>query len=555
MENKGKHVIKTYKKLAAKRLPLESLWQEAFDYSYPVRGQEFKSKGADPAARASAARTQQAKIYDSTSTDAVRLLASSLLAGLTPASMQWFSFDIPGVPDNLIPRDAKMWLQQSADTMFSAIHSSNYNSEAFELFIDTVIGGLAGIFVDMNEDKTYNFEFWSLSGMYVQDTMGKHKVDTVYRSVPYTVAEIETKFGKDAMTEDMKRVYEEDPYSDIQFNFIHAIRPRLNAGKQKRGKLKTNMPWESIYVCEKSGAVISEGGFQEFPVIVPRWFGIPGTDYALGPLNEAMPDVKTLNKVVEMILQNGEMAIAGTFVAKDDGVFNANTVVIGSRRVIMMADPNNIKPLTTSGNFNLAYQEVTRLQAQIKRIMMSDQLAPQEKGSMTATEVATRTQIVRQILSPALARLQSEFLEPLLTRCYGLAFRNGLLGTPPDSLMAFSFSPTYHSPIAKAQKFEVVQAMDQLEISLANSMNLDPNIGDLYDGEAAFMKRADLLGVPADVLRDEATVRKIRKDRATAQAQQAQAAQLPELAKAAKDIGNSGEVGQEMLGQIANQVS
>lgn len=550
----GQQILKTFSRLVNDRLMLEVYWKDAFDFSYPVRGQEFGNKSGDPKAHAMTAKMKQSRIFDSTATDSVRLLASSLLSGLTPSHSQWFSFDIPNVPDNLIPRDAKQWLQQGAEALFTSIHSSNYNSEAFELFIDLTIGGMCGLFVDFDEGG-FKFEHWPLASLYCQDLLGKNKIDTIYRKVSFTTREAIEKFGESNVSEDIREAYRNDPWCSKKHEFIHTIRPRLVNGKQSKGKLKQSMPWESVYVCAKSGEIVEESGFQEMPVIVPRWFGIPGTDYALGPLNEAMPDVKTLNRIVEMVLTNGEMAIAGTFVAKDDGVFNPNTVKIGPRRVIMVAEPDNIKPLVSGGNFNIAQAEITRLQAQIKRVMMSDQLANTERGNMTATEVQTRTQIIRQILSPALARLQSEFLEPLLRRCFGLAMRAGILGQAPQSLNGYTFFPTYHSPIAKAQKMEMVQAMDQLELSLSQMRQLDPEIVDLYDLEASLKKRADLLGVPVDCLKDPRAVQTIRQARAQAKDAQNAQAQIPQLASAAKNIGQSGDAGQSVLDNLVGAMS
>ena len=550
----GQQILKTFSRLVNDRLLLESYWKEAFDYSYPVRGQAFGNRGGDPKAQAMAAKQKQAMIFDSTSTDSVRLLASSLLSGLTPSHSQWFSFDIPNVPDSLVPRDAKQWLQQGAETLFASIHSSNYNSEAFELFVDLTIGGMCGLFADFDADG-FKFEQWPLHSLYCQDVLGKNEIDTIYRKVTFTTREAINKFGESNVPEAVITAYREDPHCAKHHEFIHTIRPRVVNGKQAQGKMKSSMPWESIYVCAKSGEVVEESGFHEMPVIVPRWFGIPGTDYALGPLNEALPDVKTLNRIVEMVLTNGEMAIAGTFVAKDDGVFNPNTVKIGPRRVIMVAEPENIKPLASGGNFNIAQAEIQRLQAQIKRVMMSDQLANSERGNMTATEVQTRTQIIRQILSPALARLQSEFLEPLLRRCFGLAMRAGILGQPPESLSAFTFFPTYHSPIAKAQKMEMIQAMDQLEASLGVMMKLDPEIADLYDLEASLKKRADLLGVPVDCLKDPRAVQTIRQARAQAKDAQAAQAAIPGMAGAAKNIGQSGDAGQAVLDSLVGAMN
>ena len=74
---------------------------------------------------------------------------------------------------------------------------------------------------------------------------------------------------------------------------------------------------------------------------------------------------------------------------------------------------------------------------------MADQLPPIGTQQMTATEINTRVEIIRQQLGPLYGRLQSEFLMPLLDRCFGLALRSGVLPPPPRELWV----QTFHSSL------------------------------------------------------------------------------------------------------------
>jgi hypothetical protein len=525
MANKaGEEIVSTYQKMVAQRKPLELYWRDAFDYSYPVRGETFTNTSGDGIQKAVSAKRKQSRIYDSTGTDAIRLLASSMISGLTPASSLWFQLTVPNVAEKSIPRDAKSWLQNSSETIFNMIHSSNYNSQAFEFFTDIGVGGMCGLFVDFDaENGGFIFEFWPLATLYCRETLNRSVIDSVYRRVQLTSIEAVNRFGLASLPQHVQKEFVDNPGCQKEHDYIHVIRPRMKAGKLSKGKLSKQLPWESTYIHMESKAVVKEGGFEEFPVVVPRWMKIPDTDYALGPFNDALPDVKTLNKVVEMVLTNGEMAIAGTFIAKDDGVFNPNTVKIGPRKIIVAADVDNIKPLTSGGNFNVAQVEIQRLQTQIKRVMMSDQLAPSERGNMTATEVQTRTQMIRMILAPVYGRLQAEFLDPLIRRCFGLALRAGVLGKAPESLNQFrGFVPTYHSPIAKAQKMEEVTAIDQFNQRVTQLAQINSAALDFYDVDAALKIHADLLGVPVDIVRDDKAVAQLRQTRADAAQQAAQ---------------------------------
>ena len=519
----GKTITAQFEAHRTERNILEVYWQDAFRFTLPHRGQQFLKGSNDPYSDASSARKDQATIFDSTAIDAVRLLSSSIISGLTPASMKWFSLEVDGMSIEDVPVDGAEWLEKASANLFKMIHSSNYNATAFEFFQDVAIGGMVGLFIDKPDGGDFLFEVWPLGGLYVSETLRKGKIDTVYRLLKLTATEAVEKFGKNNVPQSVKTALDK-PTSNTQiFDFVHCIKPRMVKGKQSKGKLSKQLPFESVYVHKETSMVVKESGFEEFPCVIPRWSMIPDTPYALGPLNDALPDVKTINRVVEMMLTNAEMAIAGTYVATHDGIINPNTVRIGPRRVIFAADAKNIQPLATGGNFQIAFTEIERLQRQIKSVMMADELAPIEKNYASATEVAERTQIIRQILGPVYARLQSEFLQPLLGRCFGLAVRDGSLGQPPQSISGAPITPDYTSPMARAQKYEEVTAMDSFEVALANMAQIDPSVLDLYNVDAAYRRRAALIAVPIDVMNTKEQVTMKRKQQQEAQAAQQEA--------------------------------
>ena len=512
----GKDVIKQYQNHVSQRKTIEHYWEDAFRYTLPHRGQTFLANTGDGYADANNAKNEQATIFDSTAIDAVRLLASSIISGLTPTNSQWFSMALEG--DNTdVPYDGAKWLQAAGKNLFKMIHTSNYNAQAFEFFQDISIGGMVGLFIDKEAGGNFNFEVWTLGSLYVSESKQKGKIDTVYRSLNMPASEAVELFGLKNLPDVIQDAYKNNPSDLRTYEFIHAIRPRMKAGKQSQGKLSKQLPFESIYVCRKSGKVVKESGFYEFPVVIPRWSQIPNTAYAVGPINDCMPDIKTINKVVEMMLSNAELAISGSWVAKHDGILNPSTIKIGPRRVVFAADTKNIAPLSAGGNFNIGAEVVNRLQTQIKAVMMADELSPMQKNYASATEVTVRAQIIRQILGPVYARLQSEYLEPLLERCFGLAMRDGSLGQPPESIAGAGLVTEYQSPMARAQKMEEVGAMDQFEQALANFAQINQGVMDLYNADEAYRRRAELIGVPVTVLNSKEQVTVVRQNQAKAQ--------------------------------------
>lgn len=520
----GSEIIKGFEQAYNTKQPLVSYWKDAFAYTFPIRGQGFTVSYQDGSSVISNAAAERAVIFDSTATDSVRLLASSMISGLTPSNSKWFALSLPGIDYDKLPLDARLWLENATTKLHDMIHQANYDSEAFEFFIDIVIGGMAGLYVDLVPNEGFVFEFWPLSDFYVSETRNTKRIDTVFRIVHLTAAQAASRFGVDNLPQEMRNILQDNPMDNRTYEFIHGIRPRLQGGKISKGKRTNTMPYESVYIHRGTRMVCSVGGYNEFPVIIPRWMCVNKTSYAVGPLDAALPDVKTLNKLKQIVLTNAELQVAGTYVAKEDGILNPNTVVIGPRRIIFAADTANIKPLANGGDIKIADWLINQLQTQIRKVMMSDQLQPYDKPYSTATEVQVRTQLIRKLLGPIYGRFQAEFLMPLLDRTFGLAFRNGYFGPLPASLEGIPLVPEYQSPLARAQRLEDLDSMNQFESQMMPLVQAFPQVLDLYDADKATRRKADLLGVPIDVMRDDKSVKQLRKAKAE-QAQQMAAMQ------------------------------
>lgn len=143
---------------------------------------------------------------------------------------------------------------------------------------------------------------------------------------------------------------------------------------------------------------------------------------------------------------------------------------------------------------------------------------------MTATEVHVRVALIRQLLGPVYGRLQAEYLQPLITRCFGIAYRAGVLGQAPESLVGRNYSIRYISPLARSQKLEEVTAIDQFVAGAAQAAAIDPTVMDNVDLDEAQRIRGEALGVPSSVIRSKADVEAKREQRAADQ----QAAQQQE---------------------------
>jgi hypothetical protein len=549
----GGLIKKTYDQLVNERRPLEKVWKDAYRYTFPLKGQYLVNYSEDGISNAVNAGADQSSLFDSTASESVSLLAASIMSGLTPNANQWFNFKIPGVKFDDLPFEVRSWIETAAKQLFNLIHNnSNFNAVGIECFEEMAIVGMFGLYISKEPGENFVFELWPLDTLYVQENAKTGVINQTYRLMSLTAAQAEANFGFDNLPDYIKSVLNNNQDDVRKFEFIHCIRPRDK--RVKFAKLTKDLPFASVYVDRKTGLVVKESGYNEFPVVIPRWTKLPRTAYAVGPVNKALPDIKTLNKVVEMMLMNEEMAIAGTYVAKADGYLNPNSIKIGARKVIFAQDPKNIIPLSSGGDFRIAFEEIVRLQRQIKSVMMADELEPIQKNYASATEVAQRTQIVRQILAPTFARLNSEFLESFLNRTFQLALRDGSIIPPPPLLANVELVPEYSTSMARAQKMEEVTAMTQFEQSLGATAQFNPSVLDIYDFDAATLRKAHLLGVPSDVIRSKEQVKRKRYEEQKAaeaakqQQMQEQMVQDPQMMRVGLDAAGGAEGLQKLMG-------
>lgn len=526
MNTDGKTVTRRLEALRGQRQPHEAIWGECFDFSYPERGAGLNGTVFN----AAEAQTKKNRILDDTAADSARILSASLVSGTTPANSIWFGLDAGNEHDDEDDNegdDEARWLDQSARAIFSNIHATNFDAAAYECCIDIVPAGWFVLYIDEEKDGGYHFEQWPIAQCFVSSSRMGGLVDTIYREVEFTVEQMVTEYGIDDVSPQVADHYRNEKY-DEKVKIVHAIYPR--AIHLVGGRMAKNLPFASCHVEVATHKVLRESGYHEFPCVVPRWMLIPGTAYATGPMSNALGSIRSINDIKALELSNLDMAASGMYVAEDDGVLNPRTIKIGPRKIIVANSVESIKPLAPAGRFDVVFSAEDRLQATIRKILLADQLQPQEGPAMTATEVHVRVQLIRQLLGPIYGRLQAEYLQPLITRCFGLAYRAGVLGQAPESLLGKMFTVKYISPLARAQRMEDVNAMDRLENTLLMEAQADPTVLDTYDFEAAVKLRGAALGVPTSVMRSQADIDARREMRKQEQGQAQQQAAMQEMA-------------------------
>ncbi len=507
-------ILKLHERLVSARTSsVETVWRDCFDFSFPLRGSGLG--GATTSANT--AQTKQADLTDSTAADSANTLASNIIAGLTPANALWFELDVGNET-----QEERAWLDDSARVLWDNIHNSNYDAEAFECALDMVCAGLFALYIDDDRDRGgFSFQQWPLAQVWVGSTRADRQIDIVHRKYPLTADAALREFGMGALPERVRKALE-DGKGDQEFQFLHAIYPR---DKYVVGaKMAKNLPIASCHIEIGSKTLVRESGYHEMPVVVPRWLRVPDSMYAVGPMYAALPDVRQVNDLKRLQAAAADIAVSGMWIAKDDGVLNSKTVKLGPRKVIIAADTDNMKALTSGADFNVSDMLVSQLQAAIRKTLMADNFPPPDAPGRTAYEWSVRVDMIRKLLGPIFGRLMAEWLRPMIERCFGLASRAGVFAPAPQSLRNRAYTVRYVSPLARAQKMEEVTAVEATFASVAQIAAIDETALDELDTSEALKIIIAGRGAPAKIQRSPDEVAQVRKRREQQQQKQMQQA-------------------------------
>lgn len=507
-------------------------WQELAEFFMPRRANVHLGR--------SPGQPQTERLYDSTGVHANELLAASMQGSLTSAAVKWFYYRVRGLEYGK-ETEIDQWLEEAGTISYDEIRDSNFSAEAHSFYADLSCFGTAAMFVDRKEPLVgrpwAGLRFKTLPpGTYCVDEDAEGRVDTLYYQTTLTARQAAQQFGTKVLPDVIVAQLRDGANPDTPFSFIHAVVPRRDPwiAREKKILAPKDRPWASVWISVEGRKVVREHGYYEFPFMVARWAKSSGEVYGRGPGYTALPDAKTLNKLVELKLRALANMVYPPLKQRDEGV--TGKVVLAPGGITHVRDMDAVQPLQLAGRLDLGTLQEDKLQQAIRRVFFSDQLQLQEGPQMTAYEVQVRYELMQRILGPTLGRLETEFLEPLITRVFNLLDRAGRIPPPPPALAEVLGSRPleiqYEGPLQRAQRLGdvvTIQRFFQLAIPLAQ---LDPTIMDNFDLDSTARVLAESTGVPARIIRDESVRDEIRQQRSAAQAQQAEAAQMQETIKA-----------------------
>lgn len=528
--------IRRLSALKNERSPYESHWKEIADYVLP---RAIRLNVGD---RQRQGNKQNQNIIDSTATLALRTLASGMMAGLTSPARPWFRLTTTD-PNLMEYGPVKTWLFDTESLMREVFNKSNlYNVLPAAYSNLGAFGTAAFAVLEDHEDviRCYPFPM----GQYCIGTSPRGVVDTMYREFQMTVYQLVAEFGIDNVSTTVRDNYERGNY-DQWIEVLHVVEPNLEAFTNKSMKSK-DKPYRSIYM-EKSGenknTFLREAGFDDFPILAPRW-RVEGEDvYGWSPGMDSLQDVKALQLEQKRKLQAIDKLVNPPMLA--------DTQLRNQRVSMLPGDVNYIAGLNNSIGMKPVYeinprilelmQDIQETQARIKRAFYEDMmvmLATGDNSQMTAREVEERHQEKLLVLGPVMERLNDELLDPLIDRTFSIMLKRGMLPRPPQELSGMDLKVEYISIMAQAQKMLGTSAIERFAGFAGNLAAVKPEVLDKLDVDQIMDEYGNMLGVPPRVIVSDDNVAQIRK----ARQQQAAMQQMQQMAETGATVAQGAEV-------------
>jgi hypothetical protein len=529
-----RQLLSRWEALKAERQVRDTLHQDLADYIDPF--------GSDLITRQQVEGSKQtSRIFDSTALHASSLLGASLHGTMTPSTQPWLSL---AMRDEVLNDDKAVsdWLEECARRMHLALRQSNFNTAVHEMYLQLVVPATAPLFCEERpigaSGAFGGFRFQALSWgehAIAEDPYGR--VDTVFRITKVARRNVVSQWPTAPFPTGFLDTAKIKP--DEQIEVLHAVSPRAQYDSTKRRS--KDLPWASCYLLTTEKILLDEGGYHEFPYMVPRWTKKAGRTYGDGPSHLALPDIKTLNTAKEFLLKQAPLTMFPPTVERDDSVLGDVDLTPSGRNVVsgQGALSDMLAFLEPKGRMDMAQLVFGDLKQSIREMYFIPQLQLQDAPQMTATEVQVRWELMQRFLGPTVGRLEAEFLNPLVERCFGLMARAGALPPVPEALRGLGqmadIDIEYEGPLARAQRTIELTAQDRvLQFAMAiDAANPEAHTMDGLDLDAMLIDRATITGLPSKVMRGKEQIMALRQQRQQAQSQQQQVTQATEVAKSA----------------------
>ena len=458
------------------------LYEKCYKYALPQRNLYDGSWTSG-----TSGKHKTSEVFDSTAVHGVNRFANRLQSGLFPPDKHWMVLQ----PGTDIPEEAdanvRQGCQKLTDRFFTLIRQTNFDLALGEFLMDLAVGTGVMLIQPGTVLKPINFRAIPQFQVALEEGPGGD-VENVYRKIRMPVENVIREWPDAKLSETLKRLAEDKPQESVEL--------------QESTIVNASDGGFSYYICYKG-----DGGEADMlvyrylktsPWVVSRYMKVSGEVFGRGPVVQAIDDIMSLNKTVELLLKHASIAVAGVYTAVDDGVLNPQTIRIVPGAVIPVARNSgpqgpSLQALPRAGDLQLTQIVLQDLRLNIKRILLDDSLPPDNMSARSATEIVERMRELATNLGSAFGRLISETMVPIVIRSMAVMEEARIIPKLPLKINGQEIKVVPVSPLAQAQHMDDIQDVMQW-VGIATQMGPAGIATVKMDAISDWV--ADRLGVP-----------------------------------------------------------
>lgn len=523
-------------------------WRELSDFINP-RGSRFLVTDVNRDDR------RNTKIVDPTATLAARTLSSGMMSGITSPARPWFKLATPD-PDMMDYGPVKLWLEVVQRRMNEVFNKSNIYQSLPLLYASLgnySTGAMAVLEDDSDVIRTMMFPI----GSYYMANSARGSVDTCFRKFSMTVRQLVMEFGLNNVSDSVKSMWDSGNY-ESWIEVIHAVYPNIDRDTAKLNS--KNKPVKSVYyeVGGDSDKLLRESGFDEFPIMAPRW-EVNGEDVygsscpgmiALGQVKALQLEQKRKSQLIDKAtnppmvgpssLRNQRVSLLPGDITYIDQVNGQDgfkpAYLVNPNTADLLADIQDTRQIINSAYF-------------VDLFMMLQNI---NTRSMPVEAVIEMKEEKLLMLGPVLERLNDECLNPLIDRTFSIMARKNLLPPPPDVLQGMPLRIEYISVMAQAQKSIGLSSLSSTVGFIGQLAQAKPEALDKLNVDQAIDAFAEMSGVSPTVIVPQEQVEQVREQRAQQQQQQQMVAMGMAAAQGAKTLSEAQTADPSVLTALSN---
>lgn len=479
-------------------------------------------------------------LLNSAPTDAVQVLAAGMRGGLTSPALPWFRLGVAD-PELSEYQSVRMYLDDVQQILFNIYSKSNFYDVMYSLYEELATFGTAAAIIEEDYRTVIRGRCFT-AGEYYLGTGDDGRVNAFARTIKMNALQMVRKFGYDNLSDSIKRAYDNNSFSTM-FPACHLIEEnddRIDGRKDFK-----NMPYRSIYwePGSTNDTYLRIGGYQEFPIIAPRWDIKANNIYGINnPGRRGLGDSRELQTAEEQYLIALDKIINPP-VQKSSSVDMVNALP-GGVSTYGQTENQKIMPVyQISPDLQAIDQRISTIEGRIKTKFYTDIFlmlqSTQDDPRKTATEILELKQEKMQVLGPVLERMFGEGLNPGMERTFNIANRAGVLPEPPKEIEGMELKIEYTSLLAMAQKASSITTIQQTATFVMSVAQANPDVLDKFDFDEAVDQIAEMNGTPPKVVRSDEDVAKIRQQKVQQQQAMARMETMGQLAQSAKVLSDT----------------